>query len=193
MYAPKIKKKLLSNPLKLSIYRIDNKGIIFYVNEVLIKKTCGNKSELIGKNHSILKHNETPKVIQKIITNNLTENKIYFSVNKNCSKNNHDFWSLNYYKPIYNNGYEVKMIKLPKRIKKVFIKLFNKLNKIEKNAGITTAQKFINGFFEYKNVTNFQEFIFNIYGIEYKKTAKYKDLASNKSSYHLQDLNLKYE
>jgi hypothetical protein len=191
MYAPKKTKKFLTNPLKFSVYKIDNKGIIFYVNDVLLKKTCCNKSELIGNNHSILKHNETPKVIQKIVTNNLTENKIYFSVNKNCSKNNYEFWTLNYYKPTYNDGYEVKMIKLPKRVKKVFIKLFNKLNKIEKNAGIPTAQKFINGFFEYKNVTNFQEFIFNIYGIEYKKTVKSKDFKNNKSAYNLQ--NLKYE
>jgi len=193
MYTPQNTKRPLLNPLKLSIYRIDNKGTIFYVNTVLTKKTCNNKNELIGKNHSILKHTEMPKVIQKIITKNLNRNKIYFSVNKNCNKKNLEFWTLNYYKPIHNNGYEVKMIKLPKRIKNVFIKLFNKLNKIEKNAGIKTAEKFINGFFEYKNVTTFQEFIFSIYGIDYKKTSNPNSFTNKNNLDTLQNLNLKYE
>ena len=190
MEATQKSEKFLSNPLKLSIYKINKEGKIFYVNNTLTKKTCCNKNELIGENHNLLKHSEMPTVIQDMINASLLKNSTYFSVNKNCTKNDREFWTLNYYKPIHNNGYEVKMIKLPKKIKNVFIKLFNKLNKIEKNAGIKFAEKFINGFFEYKNLTNFQEFIFSIYGIEYKKTTNKKN-TNNKLNFNLLQ-NLKY-
>ena len=66
--------------------RADIKGNITYANEMFIKISGYSKEELIGKNHSIVKHPSTPKKLYKKMWATITQGKTWHGQLKNRAK-----------------------------------------------------------------------------------------------------------
>ena len=99
------------------VSKADLNGNITYVNNNLIKVSGYTKDELIGANHSILKHPDTPNEIFDDLWETITNKKVWKGVIKNRKKNNDSYWISIVIKPILDsNNNIIKYIALRNEI-----------------------------------------------------------------------------
>ena len=82
----------------------DANGIITDVNEAFCKITSYSKEELIGQNHRILKHPDTPESFYEELWKTLISKKEWKGEIKNIDKNGKVYWVYSIIKPIYKNN-----------------------------------------------------------------------------------------
>ena len=67
-------------------------GIIEYANEVFVD-VCGYEDyELMGQPHNIIRHPDMPKVIFKVLWENLKNGKNFHAIVKNLAKSGRYYW-----------------------------------------------------------------------------------------------------
>jgi len=164
------------NPGKKIKIKIDTNGNVLYVNNYFSQVTQLNISDVILKDLSNFFDYNMPKMASKLIFEELQKNDSYI-IYKGHVKGNGCYWGFVKSTTEYNNqneikGYllEVKMLPL-KAISKIE-KLYDILNEIEKNAGVSAAEKYFYGFIEDKGMT-LENFIFNIAEVNEKQAEKY--------------------
>ena len=81
-------------------------GIITDVSKAFCKISGYTKEELIGKNHSIVKHPDTPTEFYKNMWDTLLSGKTWKGEIRNRSKDGKDYWVFAVIKPIFRN-YEI--------------------------------------------------------------------------------------
>ena len=72
------------------VSKTDINGIITFVNDEFCNLFGFTKDELIGKNHNIIRHPDTPKENFELLWNTILDKKVYKSTVKNISKNGED-------------------------------------------------------------------------------------------------------
>lgn len=87
--------------------RSDKNGKITYVNQKFIEVSGYSKEELLGKNHNIVRHPDTPKEIFSELWNTIKNGEAFSGVIKNKSKNNEPYWVDTTIVPIKNEFDEV--------------------------------------------------------------------------------------
>ncbi len=94
------------------ISKTDPKGIITYVNEEFCKISGYRKDELIGKNHNIVRHPNTPKTTFKNMWDTIkNKKKIWKGIVRNLSKNGKSYYVDATIKPILDtNGNIIEYI-----------------------------------------------------------------------------------
>lgn len=73
------------------ITKTDSKGKIIYANEIFQEVSGYNKSEILGKNHSIIKHEKTTELEIKDIWNKISNKEIWSGILRNRTKNGLDY------------------------------------------------------------------------------------------------------
>lgn len=74
------------------VSKTDLSGKITYGNDLFIRISGYSEKELLGKPHNILRHNEMPKVIFKLLWDRIKEGKEIFAYVKNRTKDNDYYW-----------------------------------------------------------------------------------------------------
>ena len=74
------------------VSKTDINGIITFVNDEFCNLFGFTKDELIGKNHNIIRHPDTPKENFELLWNTILDKKVYKSTVKNISKNGEDIY-----------------------------------------------------------------------------------------------------
>ena len=74
------------------VSKTDINGIITFVNDEFCNLFGFTKDELIGKNHNIIRHPDTPKENFETLWNTILDKKVYKSTVKNISKNGEDIY-----------------------------------------------------------------------------------------------------
>jgi len=97
-------KEIIINDTQMITSQTDTKGIITYVNDVFCKIAGYKRSELIGKNHNIIRHEDMPKAVFKLLWNNLNQGNAIYAFVKNKAKSGDFYWVKAYVKPIMDNG-----------------------------------------------------------------------------------------
>ena len=69
------------------VSKTDINGIITFVNDEFCNLFGFTKDELLGKNHNIIRHPDTPKENFELLWNTILDKKVYKSTVKNISKN----------------------------------------------------------------------------------------------------------
>jgi len=162
------KTEFIFNNSKLLEYKTDSFGKITTVNSNFEDVIGFNKKDLFGKHHSFLRHSDMPITIINKIYENINNGISCFSIIKNITKKDECYWTLSLFEVTFKENsfaptYTVKKICLPKEAHEFFISFYKKLKKIELNAGIEIAQKYLDGFLEYKNMKNIKELILKTY------------------------------
>lgn len=70
----------------------DLHGFITSASQAFCKLSGYEKSELIGKNHNILRHPDMPESLYKTLWQTLEANQTWQGEMKNCAKNGEDYW-----------------------------------------------------------------------------------------------------
>ncbi len=72
--------------------RANLSGIITFVNDKFCEVSGYTKQELIGRNHNIIRHPDTPNAIFRNLWNHILQGKIWKGVVKNKNKNGKEYW-----------------------------------------------------------------------------------------------------
>lgn len=130
------------------VSKTDTKGRISYANPAFIKVTGFTEKELLGKPHSLIRHQDMPKIIFKLLWEEITNKREIFAYVKNMSKDGGFYW-------VYANVtasldakdnivgyYSVRRKANPKALE-VIKPLYEKLISLEKSGGIDASEKYL--------------------------------------------------
>ena len=110
----------------------DERGIITYANDVFCKVAGYEPSELVGKNHNIVRHPDMPKAAFADMWERLKEGKAWRGAVKNRCKDGRYYWVDAFVTPIYDNGkrvgYQSVRRKLKPEIRQRAESLYRKVN-----------------------------------------------------------------
>ena len=134
-------------------------GIIEYANEVFVD-VCGYEDyELMGQPHNIIRHPDMPKVIFKVLWENLKEGKNFHAIVKNLAKSGRYYWVITDFEIAKDEkgvivNYFGRRRAVPQEVISFHIEpLYIKLLQIEAASGIEFSEKYLIGFLEEKKTT----------------------------------------
>lgn len=105
----KINEPVTQNEVKMRegsvlVSKTDLKGSITYVNQDFIEISGFTESELIGKNHNMVRHPDMPSAAFQWLWGDLKAEKPWTAAIKNRAKNGDYYWVIANVSPIYQNG-----------------------------------------------------------------------------------------
>ena len=153
-------------------------GIIEYANEVFVD-VCGYEDyELMGQPHNIIRHPDMPKVIFKVLWENLKQGKNFHAIVKNLAKSGRYYWVITDFEIAKDeNGVIVNYFgrrqSVPQEVISLHIEpLYKKLLQIEAASGVEFSEKYLIGFLEEKK-RNYVEYIKELIYEHEKAQAKF--------------------
>jgi len=152
-------------------------GIIEYANEVFVD-VCGYEDyELMGQPHNIIRHPDMPKVIFKVLWENLKNGKNFHAIVKNLAKSGRFYWVITDFEICRDENdaivnFIARRQAVPQEVISMHIEpLYKKLLQIEAASGVGFSEKYLIGFLEEKK-KSYVEYI--------KELIEENDKANNK-------------
>ena len=154
-----INREVVWDKTKTIISTTDKYGTITDVNQTFID-VCGySASELLGKPHNIIRHPDMPKVVFKILWENLKGHNNFHAIIKNLSKSGRYYWVITNFEIVRDEHDEITAFvshrkALPQAlISEHIAPLYERLLKIEKANGLEVSERYFNGFLEDRKTT----------------------------------------
>ena len=171
-----IDKEVVWDKSRAIMSKTDHRGVIEYANEVFVD-VCGYEDyELMGQPHSIIRHPDMPKVLFKVLWENLKLGGNFHAVVKNLAKSGRYYWVVTDFESTKNEDGEIthyfgRRRAVPQEIITNYIEpLYKKLLQIEKASGVEYSEKYLIGFLEEKN-RSYVEYINDLF-TEYERSQK---------------------
>jgi PAS domain S-box-containing protein len=140
------------------VSKTDNKGRISYANPSFIKVTGFSEKELLGKPHNLIRHQDMPKIIFKLLWEEISNQREIFAYVKNMSKDGGFYWvyanvtaSLDAERNIVGY-YSVRRKANPKALE-VIIPLYKKLLSLENSGGMDASYNYLEELLKDKGVS----------------------------------------
>ena len=140
------------------VSKTDTKGRISYANPSFIKVTGFSEQELLGKPHSLIRHQDMPKIIFKLLWEEISNKREIFAYVKNMSKDGGFYWvyanvtaSLDAKRNIVGY-YSVRRKANPKALE-VIVPLYEKLLSLEKSGGMDASYNYLAELLKEKGVS----------------------------------------
>ncbi|WP_268847035.1 PAS domain-containing protein [Flavobacterium aestivum] len=149
-----IDKEVSWDKTKTIMSKTDLYGTIEYANEVFVD-VCGYEDyELMAQPHNIVRHPDMPKVIFKVLWENIQKGNQFHGIVKNLAKSGRYYWVItNFEYSRDENGNIVNYIARRKAVPEEVITkhiepLYKKLLQIEQASGVDASEKYLIGFLE---------------------------------------------
>ena len=127
---------------ELIISRTDTEGVITYANETFVDISGYTLGELVGNQHSMVRHPDMPKRIFKELWAEITANKQWVGVVKNLRKDGGFYWVKAIVSGIYKEnqlvGYKSQRTPITSEEKLKYQRLYDKM-RAENNENIRTV------------------------------------------------------
>lgn len=139
--------------------RTNKHGHIMASNEAFQEVSGYTEAELYNQPHSLIRHPDMPKVVFKILWENLKGRQNFHAIIKNLSKSGKYYWVITNFEIIRNEKDEITAFvsyrkALPKSlINKHIAPLYERLLKIEKANGMEVSERYFKGFLEDRKTT----------------------------------------
>ncbi len=140
------------------VSKTDTKGKITYANPSFIKVTGFSEKELLGKPHSLIRHQDMPKIIFKLLWEEISNKREIFAYVKNMSKDGGFYWvyanvtaSLDDRRNIIGY-YSVRRKPNPKALE-VIKPLYEKLLSLENSGGMDASYNYLAELLKEKGVS----------------------------------------
>ena len=150
-----IDKEVSWDKTKIIMSKTDQYGVIEYANDVFIDVSGYDEHELMGMPHSIVRHPDMPKVLFKVLWDNLKKGNVVKPIVKNLSKSGRYYWVIADFeikrdeKGEITHYYSRRKAVAPEVVAKVE-GLYDKLLQIEHASGLAASEKYLMGFLEDK-------------------------------------------
>ncbi len=152
------------NPSSLLNCKINNEGIIEYVNQQFCE-ICGYEEfEIIGESIEKLRHPDMPKIFFEVLRERLAKRESMRLIAKFLAKDGRYYWLMTDFDTKVNNAGEVqahynRSIAAPSFAVHKISSIYKILSKIEAKTGNTkTSERYLVGFLEERNLT-YNEYI----------------------------------
>ena len=157
------------NENEIIVSKTDTTGRLIYVNDVFCRVGLYSESEVLGQQHSIVRHPDMPRCVFKLLWDRLAEGHEIFAYVKNMTKTGDFYWVLAHATPSVNGGGEVvgyhSNRRVPDRrvVDDVVIPLYAALKEIEdrepdRRAGLEKSFGHLVGILREKGIS-YDEFI----------------------------------
>lgn len=139
--------------------RTNKHGHIMASNEAFQEVSGYTEAELYNQSHSLIRHPDMPKVVFKILWENLKGRQNFHAIIKNLSKSGKYYWVITNFEIIRNEKDEITAFvsyrkALPKSlINEHIVPLYERLLKIEKANGMEVSERYFKGFLEDRKTT----------------------------------------
>ena len=139
--------------------RTNKHGHIMASNEAFQEVSGYSEAELYDQPHSLIRHPDMPKVVFKILWENLKGRQNFHAIIKNLSKSGKYYWVITNFEIIRNEKDEITAFvsyrkALPKSlINEHIVPLYERLLKIEKANGMEVSERYFKGFLEDRKTT----------------------------------------
>ena len=148
------------------VSKTDLKGNITYANQDFIDMVGFTEKELIGKPHNLIRHEEMPRVVFKLLWDTIkTGEEINAYVINRCKDGGYYWVFANVVASVDIHGktlgYHSTRHKPKKEALQTIIPLYNQLLELEKTGGIDASLKAVENILNDKGMT-YDEFIFTI-------------------------------
>lgn len=148
------------------VSKTDLTGKITYGNSLFIKMSGYAENELLGKPHNILRHEDMPAVIFKLLWSELKEGNEIFAYVNNKTKNGDNYWVFAHVTPSYDldrkiTNYHSVRRKPSQNALNIIKPLYATLLQKEKHNGINAAESALNEILKNKGLS-YGEFILSI-------------------------------
>ena len=146
-----IDEEIKLDPKKYIISSTDIKGLITDVNDYFVEISGYSREELIGKPHNLIRHPDMPKVVFKLMWEQLKNGKDILALVKNLSKNGRYYWIFTTFEPIKNNdnkitGYKAHRKSAPKHTIETISDIYRQVLAVEKKEGVEKSEEFLNDY-----------------------------------------------
>jgi|AAUQ01.1.fsa_nt_gi PAS domain S-box-containing protein len=146
------KERLLTH-IDIIVSQSDLEGTITYANPIFYRVAGYKYGELIGKNHNIIRHPDMPKVIFKLLWEQLKRGEEVYCFIKNRAKDRGFYWVFAYIRPSFNKDKTVRNYISTRRIissraRDIIEPLYRELLDIEKIDGVLSSEKVFRDFIE---------------------------------------------
>lgn len=150
------------------VSKTDTKGIITYCNEIFIDMAGYEESELLGKNHNIIRHPDMPRVAFKLCWDLISSGKEFFGFVKNISKDGGYYWVFANITPDYDQngkiiGYTSVRRKPPQSAINTIVPIYKLLLDEERKGGMKASGEFLAKFLQDKNIS-YDELVLSLQG-----------------------------
>ncbi|MDD2780022.1 PAS domain-containing protein [Sulfuricurvum sp.] len=148
------------------VSKTDLQGKITYGNALFIKMSGYSELELLNKPHNILRHEDMPAVVFKLLWSNIKAGKEIFAYVKNKTKNGDYYWVFAHVTPSFDanrsisNYHSVRRKPTDKALNTIK-SLYSTLLQKERNGGINASEAMLNELLKEKGLS-YDEFILSL-------------------------------
>ena len=152
------KERKLSS-VDIIVSQSDLKGFIIYANPIFYKISGYTYGKLIGENHNIIRHQDMPKAIFKLLWDALHKRDDVYCFVKNRAKDNRYYWVFAYIRPSINKdgtlrNYISTRRAISHKAKAIIEPLYAEMLAVEKHQGIEASQKIFQNFMNENRYNN---------------------------------------
>ncbi len=174
-----IDEEIVLDPNKSIMSKTDSKGVIEYANDYFMTISGYQEFELMGKPHNVIRHPDMPKVIFKIMWQELKKGNPIFALVKNLAKDGRYYWVIVNFEIRYDaegkiTSYYAHRKAAPEHAKYKIEKLYAKLRAIEINQNVNIAYKYFIGLLEEEGMS-YEDYISSVLDIEKNIITSYFD------------------
>jgi PAS domain S-box-containing protein len=158
--------ELQMKPGEFIVSKTDLKGLITYGNETFIHMSGYSESELLGAPHNILRHQDMPKLIFKLLWERIHEREGIYAYVKNKTKNGDYYWVFAYVTPSFDLAgnrigyYSIRRAPTSKAIAAIE-PLYRELLNAEHQGGINASQSALSTLLQKKGMT-YDQFVLGL-------------------------------
>jgi len=140
------------------VSKTDTEGRITYANPSFIKVTGFTEKELLGKPHNLIRHQDMPKIIFKLLWEEISNKREIFAYVKNMSKNGGYYWVYANVTPSFDTQkniigyYSVRRKANPKALE-IIVPLYEKLLSLESSGSMDASAKYLEEILKDKGVS----------------------------------------
>lgn len=148
------------------VSKTDLNGKLTYCNSLFMELSGYSEKELLGQPHNILRHEDMPEIIFKLLWSRIKEGKEIFVYVKNKTKKGDYYWVFAHVTPSFNDNRQItnyhSVRRKPSYKTLEFIKqLYAMLIQKERSSGIQGSESVLNQILADKGLS-YEEFILTI-------------------------------
>ena len=163
---------ILLDPNRIIMSKTDLNGVIEFANDYFVEISGYSRAELMGQPHNIIRHPEMPKVIFKLLWDQIQNGKSIYAFVKNLTKKGQTYWVFSKVDPkIDTNGNITSYVSnrrgIPAETALKVEEYYKILLEIETSNPVSISEKYFNGLLEELNL-DYDTFIQNLLGSEWE-------------------------
>ncbi|WBX73826.1 PAS domain-containing protein [Tenacibaculum pacificus] len=164
--------------------KTDASGTILYMNDTFETVSEYNKIELIGEPHSIIRHPDMPKVVFKVLWDNLKNKNNFHAIVKNLTRTGRYYWVITDFtidKDEKGNvtGYTGRRKAVPNSVIEKIKPLYETLLNIEKVKGEAASELYFDAYLKEEIGKNYDDFVVDLFTEESLKMEKQQQIDAN--------------